>query len=146
MRRFFVDTNILIYLADPPAPKHWASRSMLDQLVLSGMIPVFSPQIAYEFWTVATRPVTVNGLGWGAERARKTIEHYRIEFETLHDTPTVFDLWLDLVTTHNLKGKRIHDAHILATMQAHRVTQILTFNASDFPPVTDLSILTPAQS
>jgi predicted nucleic acid-binding protein len=55
----------------------------------------------------------------------------------------VVDLWLDLVVAHGLKGKRIHDAHLLATMKANGVARLLTFNAADFPAEPGVSILTP---
>ncbi|MBI1786444.1 MAG: hypothetical protein HYR60_02695 [Acidobacteria bacterium] len=45
--------------------------------------------------------------------------------------------------THDLKGKRIHDAHLLATMKANGVSRLLTYNAADFPAEAGFSILTP---
>ena len=78
------------------------------------------------------------GFG-GAARHRRL----RREFDILHDPPEVLDIWLDLVVASNLKGKRIHDAHLLATMKANRVSTLLTFNASDFPAASGFSILNP---
>jgi hypothetical protein len=48
-----------------------------------------------------------------------------------------------LVVAHSLKGKRIHDAHLLATMKANGVSRLLTCNAADVPPDSDITILTP---
>ncbi len=146
MARILLDTNVLVCLSNPGAPQREACRNYLTSLMAEGHKPVFCTQVVYEFWTVATRPTPVNGLGWAAMKARFEIELFSSQFALLHDTPEVFALWLNLVTAHNLKGKRIHDAHILATMQAHGVAQILTFNTSDFPPVDGITILTPAQS
>jgi predicted nucleic acid-binding protein len=41
------------------------------------------------------------------------------------------------------EGKRIHDAHLLATMQANGVTRLLTFDTSDFPAISGITILSP---
>ena len=48
-----------------------------------------------------------------------------------------------MVVSHDLKGKRIHDAHLLATMKANGVTRLPTCNADNFPVETGISILTP---
>ena len=40
----------------------------------------------------------------------------------------------DLVAAHDLKGKRVHDAHLLATMKANGIGRPLTFNIGDFNP------------
>lgn len=146
MARILLDTNVLVCLSNPGSPERQACRNYLTSLMAEGHKPVFCTQVVYEFWTVATRPNTVNGLGWDAMKTRFEIELFSSQFALLHDTPDVFDLWLGLVTTYDLKGKRIHDAHLLATMQANGVTQILTWNPSDFPPVEGIAILTPAQS
>jgi predicted nucleic acid-binding protein len=61
----------------------------------------------------------------------------------LEEPPAVVDLWLDIVVAHDLKGKRIHDAHLLATMKANGVTRLLTCNSADFPAEAGISILTP---
>ena len=47
-----------------------------------------------------------------------------------------------MVVSHDLKGKRIHDAHLLATMKANGVSRLLTCNAADFPAESGISIIT----
>ena len=53
-------------------------------------------------------------------QTRLALDHFHSRFSVLEETA------LDLVVTHELKGKRIHDAHLLATMQANGVTHVLT--------------------
>jgi predicted nucleic acid-binding protein len=55
----------------------------------------------------------------------------------------VIDVWLNLVEMHDLKGKRVHDAHLLATMKANGVERLLTLNVADFPSDPDFTILAP---
>jgi predicted nucleic acid-binding protein len=143
MARFLLDTNILVFLASPASQRHAVTGRAVEQLIQSGGKPVFSPQIIYEFWCAATRPAAANGLGWPVTDARRAIDGFRREFDVLHDPPEVLDLWLDIVAAHNLKGKRIHDAHLLATMKANGVFRLLTFNAADFPPEAGILILSP---
>jgi predicted nucleic acid-binding protein len=89
------------------------------------------------------RPVVANGLGWPVLRARAEVDAIRSRFRVLEEPPAVVDLWLDMVVAHDLKGKRIHDAHQLATMKANGVFRLLTCNATDFPPEPGIAILTP---
>ena len=138
-----LDTNILLYLADPRAREHIATKSIVAQLLGGGERLVVAAQVLYEFWTVATRPATANGLGWSVAQARAELGAVRGRFRVLEEPPAVLDLWLDIVVAHDLKGKRIHDAHLLATMQANSVSRLLTCNAADFPAEPGISILTP---
>jgi predicted nucleic acid-binding protein len=143
MAQVLLDTNILVYLVSPASPRHALCQRAVETLIQRGVRPAFSAQVVYEFWSVATRPAAANGLGWPVADARRAIDGFRREFDVLHDPPEVLDLWLELVVAHELKGKRIHDAHLLATMKATGVTRLLTCNAADFPAESGLSILTP---
>ena len=51
---------------------------------------------------------------------------------------------VDLVTRYQIKGKRTHDARLMAVAIASSITHILTFNPKDFTKVTELAIIHPA--
>ncbi|MEK7408834.1 MAG: PIN domain-containing protein [Acidobacteriota bacterium] len=143
MSACLLDTNVLLYLANPAAREHAAAKVALARMLSAADEIVVSLQVLLEFWSVATRPAVSNGLGWSVPHTRAVIEEIRARFPVLDEPPEVLDLWLELVVAHAVKGKRIHDAHLLATMKANGVTRLLTFNDSDFPSVPGLSILTP---
>ncbi len=98
----------------------------------------------FAFWSVATRPVDVNGLGMPTAQTLAEVEAMPARFLLLAEPPTMIDFWLEIVASHDLNGKRIHDAHLPATMKANGVTRLVTFNAADFPPDPCVTILTPA--
>ncbi len=52
--------------------------------------------------------------------------------DLLPDTPFVYAEWKRLVSTHEVRGVRVHDARLVASMIVHGVNQALTFNISDF--------------
>jgi predicted nucleic acid-binding protein len=137
-----LDTKILIYLANIAAPQHSAAMEAVTSLRFGGDRLAITAQVLFEFWSVATRPVSVNGLGWTADQTRAAIDGFRGRFELLPEVPAVIDVWIELVTKHDLKGKRVHDAHLLATMKANGVSRLLTLNAADFPADPTLTILT----
>ena len=138
-----LDTNILLYLSNPGSPEHAVARAATAKLLAGGARLAIAPQVLFELWSVATRPVAANGLGWSVVQARAEVDAIRSRFLMLEEPPTVVDLWLDIVTRHGLKGKRIHDAHLLATMKANGVTRLLTLNAADFPAEPGITIITP---
>jgi predicted nucleic acid-binding protein len=41
-------------------------------------------------------------------------------------------------------GKNAHDARLVAAMNVHGVTHLLTFNAADFRRFTTIQVMTPA--
>jgi hypothetical protein len=62
----------------------------------------------------------------------------------LRDERRVFDLWLDLVERYNVEGKSAHDARLVAAMQHHSVSNLLTINKADFSRYP-LTVLTPME-
>lgn len=138
-----LDTNILLYVSNPGSPEHAAAKAAVARLLAAGGRLAVAPQVLFELWSVATRPVAANGLGWSVAQARAEVEVIRSRFLVLEEPRAVVDLWLDIVARHGLKGKRIHDAHLLATMKANAITRLLTFNAADFPAESGISIITP---
>jgi hypothetical protein len=53
-------------------------------------------------------------------------------FPLLPNSPEIFTRWLELVKRLPIHGKRVHDARLVAVLQAHAVEHLITFNVSDF--------------
>jgi predicted nucleic acid-binding protein len=102
-----------------------------------------TPQNFIEFWAVATRPVEANGFGWTSERTSKEVTDLQERFPLLPDSPEVFTHWLDLVKRLPLHGKCVHDARLVAVLQAHAVEHLVTFNTADFAAFSFLSLIDP---
>jgi predicted nucleic acid-binding protein len=143
MRSCLLDTSILVQLGSTASRLHAAAAAAVEGVLTSGARVVIAPQNIYEFWSVATRPPVSNGLGWPVERAAAAIETICARFPVLSEPPEVVGIWLRLVQSRDLKGKRIHDAHLHATLIANGISHLLTFNASDFPPTDAVAVLTP---
>ena len=91
-----------------------------------------APQCLVEFWAVATRPLSANGLGLSIAEAET--ERVRLEtvFTLLPDPPSLYARWVQLVNGFGVSGKPTHDARLAAAMLEHGLTHVLTFNTSDF--------------
>jgi predicted nucleic acid-binding protein len=53
------------------------------------------------------------------------------------------ELWLDLLRRFPVKGAKIFDLQIAASMQANGIQRIYTFNTNDFSAFSELAVLTP---
>lgn len=140
---YFLDTNILLRMSDSNSPMHLLAGQAAARLLTENNQLFITSQTIIEFWVVATRPTDVNGLGWDTERTQTEVEQILSQFPQLPETPQIFSHWWDLVTRYQLKGKRVHDARLVAVMLAHQVTHLLTFNPDDFRTMEAIAVTTP---
>lgn len=142
--RVLVDCHILTRSAQPGHPMHIEALDAVRTLKQSGEELCAVPQNLYEFWVVATRPMDVNGLGMSTTQAQAELTRIKSFFRVLPDIPAIYPEWEKLVVQHAVSGKNAHDARIVAAMNVHGITHLLTFNAADFKRFHGLSVISPA--
>ncbi len=130
--RFLLDTNVVLRTVNPDNELYPLVSRAVQNLSIQGQELVIVPQVIYEFWSVASRPANVNGFGWTLSTVRSVVNDFLKEWTLLGDTPEVFAIWLELVTTHRVSGKQVHDARLAAALKAHNVENLLTLNGDDF--------------
>jgi predicted nucleic acid-binding protein len=141
--RILLDTNVVLRLGDRGHVMHGEALAAIDWLDANGHECVIVPQVLYEYWVVATRPSENNGLGMPVADA--AISQWIAVFRLLLDERGVFAYWRDLVATTDVKGKNAHDARLVAAMQRHGLTDLLSFNKRDFIRFTAINAFTPAE-
>jgi len=132
MTAYLVDTNVLLRTVHRSAIEYPFAVKAVSSLLERGESLFLTAQVLIEFWSVATRPVTVNGFGWSPEIVVTEIDQLIDQFPLLEETSEVFTRWLQLVTARGIRGKQVHDTRLVAVMQTHGVTHLLTFNIEDF--------------
>src|SRR5262249_19349679 len=100
-------------------------------------------QNVIEFWAVATRRVTENGLGLSPEETSHELAKLRRTFTLLPDTADILIEWEKLVIKHEVAGKQAHDARLVAAMLTHEITHLLTFNTDDFKRHNEITVVNP---
>jgi predicted nucleic acid-binding protein len=140
MARYLTDTNVLLRAAAPKSAHHVAAVESIKRLLARGAEVFLVPQVLVEFWSVATRPIEVNGFGWSAKDAQAKVADLLRQFPLLPETPAVFPEWLRLVSHHGIIGKQVHDARLVAQLNVHGVPHLLTFNVGDFQPYGALAV------
>ena len=138
-----IDTNILARLEDSLDPQHATAMTAIQRLKQDGHDCQIVPQILYEFWVVATRPVENNGLGLDAVKVEDALRQWMSFFRLKRDERGVFQNWVQLVTTYQVRGKTAHDARLVAAMQRHGLTHLLTFNVGDFSRFPGITAVSP---
>ena len=131
MSDYLIDTNILVRLVLPHDPLNPASAGAVDELKRRGDSTCVAAQNLIELWSVATRPTDVNGLGMTSQKAKLEVERIEKMFRVLDDRASVYKRWKDLVTSHSVRGRQVHDARLVALMLEHKIGSILTLNIDD---------------
>ncbi|MCC5790192.1 MAG: type II toxin-antitoxin system VapC family toxin [Opitutales bacterium] len=130
--RIFVDTNVFLSATDRDRETHGEAIAFLEE-GFAGKHRLFaSSQIFREYLVVATRPISQNGLGLTATAAVDNVRKFQQLVHILEENRETSDRLIELTQRHTLRGKRIHDANILATMQANGLTHLKTWNPADF--------------
>lgn len=139
--QLFVDTNILLTATDESRPLHSAATQILDGSFGEDLRLGSSGQVLREYLVVATRPSEVNGLGLSLPDALANVDEFARHLDLYDETVAVSTRLRQLALDHDLRGKRLHDANIVATMFVHGISTLLTQNGSDFAPFGDIAIV-----
>ncbi len=135
------DTNNLLRFAIRADPQHPIVLSAIRKLKANGDKIYILPQTCVEFWNVATRPTARNGFGLSVGQANHSLLLIERVFPLLPDNENVHQEWRKLVVKFGVSGVQVHDARIAAAMLVHKITQILTFNTSDFARFSSIGIV-----
>lgn len=144
MTDYLLDTNVLLRAIHTGAPEHPVALGAITVLQARGDRVLVTPQNLIEFWSVASRPAGVNGLGWTLSQVEAEVRHVLTLFPLLWDTAAVFTHWQSLVVAQQVTGRQVHDARLVAVMQAHNVPHLLTFNTTDFTRYPGIGVIDPA--
>lgn len=137
-KQCFVDTNVLLAASDRDRADHAEAIHFLET-GLRGEIRLFTNgQVFREYLVVATRPLENNGFGLSSNDALSNLESFRTCIQILNESEAVARKLHQLVVDYNLKGKRIHDANIVATMRENGLTVLKTYNQGDYSTFKDI--------
>jgi len=143
-----LDSGVLTRMAQKDHRDHTTAVACVLNLHSRNESLIIIPQNIHEFWTVATRPKTsAEGLGLTPEQTKTQIDRFLAMFPLeFNDDRQLYAEWMRLVETHRCLGKAAHDARLVAAMNLHGITRMLTFNAKDFRRYAPaIYLLEPAQ-
>ncbi len=141
----FVDTNVWLRSVQPTHLLHQAAVNTVASLIEANETLIITPQVAAEFWNVATRPVAANGLGLSTDEARQQWSRLEGFFSVLAETPDVYTEWKRLVVALDVQGVQVHDARLVAAMKVYGINRIVTFNGDDFSRFHAIEVIVPGK-
>jgi predicted nucleic acid-binding protein len=137
------DTNVLLSATNTARPDHEASKLVFSTAIDRGVHLATCGQILREYLVVATRPVSVNGLGLALADALKNLTWFRKRMVFFEESEEVHHALVKIVTALDILGKRIHDANIAALMKSSGIRYLVTNNPDDFSGFPGIEVLTP---
>jgi predicted nucleic acid-binding protein len=129
---YLLDTNVLARMANAADPQHLVATRAVSELHRRGDAVSLTPQNLIEFRALATRPMSVNGLGLPVAAADALAATFESRFALLPDVPAIYPAWKAVVSALGVVGKQVHDARLVAVCHVHAVTHLLTFNVGHF--------------
>jgi len=127
----FIDTNILIYANVAAAPLHEQALKAIKTAHQSERPLWISRQVLREFIAARTRPQTFAQPST-SDVVIERVRYLEEQFQMADDTDAVTRQLITLMQDFKIGGKQVHDANIVATMQAHDIPCLLTHNIKDF--------------
>jgi predicted nucleic acid-binding protein len=127
----FVDANILVFTSSSGMLLHRAADDRLNELASAGDRLCINRQVIREFLSTVTRKGVVTPQLTPAQ-AVSDARAIELRFRLLEEDDVVQNELYTLIQQHQVVGPKVHDANIVATMLAHRVTHLLTHNVADF--------------
>lgn len=99
-----------------------------------------------EFWNVSTRPMSARGgFGQDIPTTNRRVQFIEKFGQIISDQPDAYAEWRQLVVDYQVQGVSVHDARIVAVMQAASITTLITLNAADFARYATVTALMPQQ-
>lgn len=142
---YLADTNVVFRRVIASDPLHVLAKTALDALLLQGETVYVTAQNLIEFQALATRPIESNGLGMSTSEASAQARQIQALFSLLPETPDIYKEWRALVDAHDMRGRQVYDARLVAVMLAHGVTHLLTLNPTHFRRCGDIAVVEPQQ-
>lgn len=126
-----LDANVLVYSITGAAPQHRHSRDVVQRAVNGEVAAVLMPQVLLEAYSIVTSPRRVN-QPLTPQRACSWLKSLRSGLSVKPVPADALDEFDALVATHPRAGGDAFDLFLIAQMRCHGITDICTYNTSDF--------------
>jgi predicted nucleic acid-binding protein len=139
VERCLVDTNVLVYSTVAGNSWHQQARAWLAELHQSGVTLCVTPQILREYLVVLTRGAIFE-TEFSIEEVLGLLDALLQTLDVLDETTAVASALRMLLKRYPIRGKRIHDANLVAAMVVHGITRLATYNLDDFRVFQEITL------
>jgi predicted nucleic acid-binding protein len=130
-KAIFIDTNILVYANIAESALHSKALESLETIQSSYENHWISRQILREYISAVTK-VDPAMKPLSSVTIIKRIQYFEEIFNIAEDSSSVTKNLLAILEKIIIRGRKIHDANIVATMLSHNIPTLITENKKDF--------------
>ena len=140
------DTNILVYVHNRVSPYHKIAYSLETEVLKGKLSAVIAVQNILEFYSTITNSQKLN-LPLSSQEAGRVIRDYLASpFQIIHPHAGDFDRALYFAIERKIKGRKIFDLYLVATMLSNGIDTIYTANDKDFKDFSEIKAINPFSS
>ena len=133
-----LDSNIIIYSINPTSPKQKRAQEFIQDNIENIVV---AHQNINEALRVLTHPKFPFPML--PTKALKAVTNITDRIEIISPTLTSILTTLDLIKKYKVKGDKIFDTYLVATMLTNGITEIATDNVKDFSVFNEVKVVNP---
>lgn len=138
-----LDTNILIQAAGAGSAKHGKARDLRDRAATGKIEACIAAQILTEFYSVVTDAHRFQPPLAPAQAQRELQSYLSSRLGLILPKETTVSRMLDLLGSRSVRGGKIFDFFLAATMLDNGVQTIYTENTRDFEGLGEIEAINP---
>jgi hypothetical protein len=141
-----LDANVLVYAADTGAARHAGSYGLVESARNPAIVLYLTSQVLCEFYSIVTNPRRI-AVPYSPTEALEAISALLAlpGIRVLSTPPQAVAGWMALLRRRPVTGGNVFDLQLVATMQAHNIQRIYTFNTRDFEVFPELTVIAPPE-
>ena len=137
------DTNILVYVHNRVSPYHKIAYLLETEVLKGKLSAAIATQNILEFYSTITNSQKLN-LPLSPQEAGRVIRDYLASpFQIIHPHAGDFDKALYFAIERKIKGRKIFDLYLVATMLSNGIETIYTANDKDFKDFSEIKAVNP---
>lgn len=136
-----LDSNVLIYTQDQKFPLFDISTKLVKKVIEGEVKGVLAQQNLLEFYSVVTSSKRVS-KPISPKKAFELIKMYEdSEFKIIFPNKETITTLFKLCKKNPLKGGKIYDAYLVATMFSNGISTVITANVNDFKGFPNIQVI-----
>lgn len=137
------DTNVLVYVHNRSSSYHKIAYLLETEVLKGKLSAAIAIQNILEFYSVVTNPQKLN-LPLSSQEAGGVIRDYLASpFQIIHSHASDFDRALYFAAERKIKGRKIFDLYLVATMLSNGIDAIYTANDKGFKDFSEIKAINP---
>ena len=137
------DTNVLVYVHNRASSFHKIAYSLETEVLRGNLQAAISIQNILEFYSTITNPQRVNLPLSGQEANRVIRDYLDSPFQIIYPQKEDINTALYFAQERKIKGRKIFDLYLIATMLSNGINIIYTGNDKDFQIFKEIKAVNP---